>query len=62
MCDTWNGNYNNQGTYKNYPWTGLGYTYDWGSSNNVGLSEFIVDTGVQVVVRRKLTVEEYCRP
>jgi hypothetical protein len=25
-----------------YPWTRLGYTYDWGSSNHVGLSEFVV--------------------
>ena len=27
-----------------YPWTGLGYTYDWGNPNNhVGLSEFVVN-------------------
>lgn len=25
-----------------YPWTRLGYTYDWGSTNHVGLSEFVV--------------------
>lgn len=25
-----------------YPWTRLGYTYDWGSSNHTGLSEFVV--------------------
>lgn len=25
-----------------YPWTRLGYTYDWGSSNHVGLSEFVL--------------------
>jgi hypothetical protein len=26
-----------------YPWTGLGYTYDWGTpDNHVGLSEFVV--------------------
>ena len=25
-----------------YPWTRLGYTYDWGSSLHVGLSEFVV--------------------
>lgn len=25
-----------------YPWTRLGYTYDWGSGNHVGLSEFVV--------------------
>jgi hypothetical protein len=27
-----------------YPWTGLGYTYDWGNSeNHVGLSEFVLN-------------------
>jgi len=27
-----------------YPWTGLGYTYDWGNpDNHVGLSEFVVN-------------------
>lgn len=25
-----------------YPWTRLGYTYDWGSSGRFGLSEFVV--------------------
>ena len=25
-----------------WPWTRLGYTYDWGSSNHVGLSEFVI--------------------
>lgn len=25
-----------------YPWTRLGYTYDWGNSSHVGLSEFVV--------------------
>jgi hypothetical protein len=27
-----------------YPWTGLGYTYDWGNpDNHVGLSEFVIN-------------------
>ena len=25
-----------------YPWTRLGYTYDWGSTRHVGLSEFVL--------------------
>jgi hypothetical protein len=25
-----------------YPWTRLGYTYDWSGSNHVGLSEFVI--------------------
>lgn len=61
MCDTWGYNYKNDGTYNNYPWTGLGYTYDWGSPNGIGLSEFILEKNAQVVFRRKMTVEEYCK-
>lgn len=40
--------FNNQDLYSYtidsdpYPWTRLGYTYDWGSTNPVGLSEFIL--------------------
>lgn len=37
---------------KGYPWTRLGYTYDWGStSGKYGLSEFIVLPGAEVEVR-----------
>jgi hypothetical protein len=25
-----------------YPWTRLGYTYDWGSTSHIGLSEFVL--------------------
>jgi hypothetical protein len=41
-----------------YPWTGLGYTYDWGNpATSVGLSEFVIHgkredcTGVSVGIR-----------
>ncbi len=35
-----------------YPWTGLGYTYDWGSSqSHVGMSEFVVTPTTVGVVR-----------
>lgn len=33
-----------------YPWTQLGYTYDWGSSDHVGLSEFVIKRGSTVGV------------
>ena len=35
---------------KPYPWTQLGYTYDWGASNHVGLSEFVIERGATVGV------------
>lgn len=34
-----------------YPWTGLGYTYDWGNPTppHLGLSEFVIDSGASGV-------------
>ena len=45
-----------------YPWTGLGYTYDWSPTNpsHVGLSEFILPVGSQVVVEKSVTPQEFC--
>ncbi len=34
-----------------YPWTRLGYTYDWASSNHVGLSEFVIMQNSTVTVK-----------
>jgi len=48
-----------------YPWTRLGYTYDWGSSNHVGLSEFVVHgrkvdgSRISVGIKSVKTTEEY---
>jgi len=34
-----------------YPWTRLGYTYDWGSSTTeIGLSEFVIKKNSQIIV------------
>jgi len=46
-----------------YPWTRLGYTYDWGGRGTVvGLSELIVPAGATVKVRDVLSTEDYCTP
>jgi len=48
-----------------YPWTRLGYTYDWGSSNHTGLSEFVVHgrkadgSGISVGIKSVKTTTEY---
>ena len=43
-----------------YPWTRLGYTYDWDSSTGeIGLSEFIIRQGAQVIVKRVENHESY---
>jgi len=34
-----------------YPWTRLGYTYDWGSpTTEIGLSEFVIKKNSQIIV------------
>jgi len=44
-----------------YPWTRLGYTYDWGNpQSEVGLSEFVVRQGATVEIKSVSTTAEYC--
>ncbi|MBU2551085.1 MAG: hypothetical protein KKB20_21925 [Proteobacteria bacterium] len=49
-----------------YPWTRLGYTYDWGADDHVGLSEFVISVNIRsasdhpwVVVAKVYTNEEF---
>ena len=45
-----------------YPWTRLGYTYDWGNSNSeVGLSEFVIGKGAAIEVHAISSTIDYCR-
>ena len=45
-----------------FPWTRLGYTYDWAVPENpVGLSEFVVDTNALVTVRAVYSSWQYFR-
>lgn len=45
------------------PFTGLGYTYDWGSLNNsrVGASEFILIPGATYEVKEAVPTLQYCQ-
>lgn len=45
-----------------YPWTQLGYTYDWnaGSGNHVGVSEFVIRSNADVVVAGISSTGDYC--
>ena len=47
--------------YDKYPWTQLGYTYDWNIENHthVGLSEFVIDENSNIVVNAIYTTTEY---
>lgn len=45
-----------------YPFTGLGYTYDWNrSTDEVGPSEFVLRPGETATVNATHTTNEYCR-
>lgn len=42
-----------------WPWTRLGYTYDWSEGNEKGLSEFLILSGSEVKVEWTITTEEF---
>jgi hypothetical protein len=44
-----------------YPWTRMGYTYDWGNAQSeIGLSEFVINSGVAIKVKSVQTNDKYC--
>jgi hypothetical protein len=49
--------------YNRYPWTQLGYTYDWNPSNkkNIGLSEFIIYTDRTIYLESVKTISDYLK-
>ena len=43
------------------PWTGLGYTYDWGNAETeVGASEYILTPETSYQIERVLSTTDYC--
>jgi hypothetical protein len=49
--------------YNQYPWTQLGYTYDWNPKNktHVGLSEFVIGANKSIFVNAIYTTSEYLK-
>ncbi|ACY17910.1 hypothetical protein [Haliangium ochraceum] len=46
-----------------YPWTQLGYTYDWNPDTpEIGLSEFVITQGSTVGVESVTMNDAYCQP
>lgn len=44
-----------------YPWTRLGYTYDWGNpSGEIGLSEFVIRKNADVEIKGIYSNSAYC--
>ncbi|MDD5489393.1 MAG: hypothetical protein PHP25_01785 [Candidatus Moranbacteria bacterium] len=44
---------------REYPWTRLGYTYDWGKPDHEGLSEYVIRKDAEIIVDRVVPTEEY---
>jgi hypothetical protein len=49
---------------KGYPWTRLGYTYDWApdAESEVGFSEFVARKGTKAIVESIVPQAQYCAP
>ncbi|MDG1875699.1 MAG: hypothetical protein P8J27_17440 [Mariniblastus sp.] len=46
-----------------YPWTRLGYTYDWGNQETrIGLSEFVIREGAELTVHSISKTDNYGKP
>jgi hypothetical protein len=47
--------------YSKYPWTQLGYTYDWSAQNktHIGLSEFVIDRNKNIVIDTIYSLQDY---
>lgn len=64
MCNNWTGSYTGGNPQKYYPWTALGYTYDWGGPSPVGESEYVISGSktepVEVIVASITPAAQYC--
>jgi hypothetical protein len=48
--------------YTGFPFTGMGWTYDWGpgSRSHIGISEFVIRKGTEVTVKPGIDPETFC--
>jgi hypothetical protein len=61
MCANWEESYPPGDPRTAYPWTGLGYTYDWGRPRAPwGMSEFVIPRGQEVEIRAVISTGDYC--
>jgi hypothetical protein len=61
MCSNWQSSYKDD-PRQSYPWTALGYTYDWGAKDFHGESEFVAPANTKVVIESVTVAEDYCTP
>jgi len=62
LCNWWSGSYLLFGWVNKFPWTALGYTYNWANMDNPqGADEFVAYKGKPVVFESIASLDEYCR-
>jgi hypothetical protein len=60
MCTWWSQAYTGD-PQKSYPWTALGYTYDWGNPRGIqGESEFVIPQDSTMVIESVTPLDQYC--
>ncbi|HVI02804.1 MAG TPA: hypothetical protein VM869_29095 [Enhygromyxa sp.] len=64
LCNNWVQSYGSLDPFGRFPWTALGYTYDWSPENPTGEgpSEFVAPARTPVVFERLVPTEEFCKP
>ncbi len=61
MCYNWQLSYGSDDPHESYPWTALGYTYDWGRPGDPrGPSEYVASQGSEAVLQSLTPTELYC--
>lgn len=60
MCSNWTRSYPAGEPRKSYPWTALGYTYDWGAEGFRGESEFVLPANTPVTIESITPTDVYC--
>jgi hypothetical protein len=62
LCNGWVLRYGDSDPTQRYPWTALGYTYDWSPDNPTGEgpSEFVAPAQTPVVFERLVPTREFC--
>lgn len=60
MCSNWASSYPPNEPRKSFPWTALGYTYDWGAQSFYGESEFVIPPDTTVTVQSITPMDQYC--
>ena len=62
LCDTWVNRYGASAIEQRYPWTALGYTYDWAKPEHpVGATEIVAPAGTAVILAAVVPNEQFCK-